>query len=46
MRRKLLCLAGLTVVMLVLGGCDNCGNFEKFNLPSVPKSCHADPPPG
>jgi hypothetical protein len=29
-----------------LAGCDKCGRFENLNIPSIPKSCHADPPPG
>jgi hypothetical protein len=44
--RKLLCLAGLIIAALALAGCDTCGNFEKLNLPSIPKSCHANSVPG
>jgi hypothetical protein len=43
-KRKVYGLLGLVGLMLALGGCDNCGNLAKFNLPSIPKSCHGDPP--
>jgi hypothetical protein len=38
-------LAGLIVLSLALAGCDSCGHFHNINVPSLPKSCHADPPP-
>lgn len=41
--RKLCSLLGL-IALLALAGCDNCGNLDKFNYPSIPKSCHGDPP--
>ncbi len=43
--RKFLCLAGLVIAALALAGCDTCGNFEKLNLPSIPKSCQANSVP-
>ena len=45
MGRKFLCLAGLVIAALALAGCDTCGNFEKLNLPSIPKSCQANSVP-
>ncbi|MGH6678906.1 MAG: hypothetical protein ACREDL_08225, partial [Bradyrhizobium sp.] len=44
-KRKILCLAALAVVAMMLGGCDKCGNFEKLNVPGVPKTCNAAPTP-
>jgi hypothetical protein len=37
---------GIILTALALAGCDKCGNYENFNIPSIPKSCHAAPPPG
>ncbi|MFZ0559508.1 MAG: hypothetical protein WAN31_06660 [Methylovirgula sp.] len=45
MKQRLFLLAML-LTALALGGCDNCGRFEQFHIPSVPKSCHAGPQPG
>ncbi|HLH11341.1 MAG TPA: hypothetical protein VKV77_05605 [Methylovirgula sp.] len=45
MARRLFCLAAALFAALILTGCDNCGRFEQFNIPSIPKSCHADPQP-
>jgi hypothetical protein len=46
MRRRISLIFGLILGSLILGGCDKCGDWQKFNTPSLPKSCHGDPPPG
>jgi hypothetical protein len=43
--RKFICLAGLIGMVLMLAGCDRCGQWNGINVPSAPRSCHGDPPP-
>jgi hypothetical protein len=50
MRRRISLVVGLILGSLILGGCDKCGDWDKFNRPSLappaPKTCHGEPSPG
>ena len=46
MRRRILLGLALIFAASLLAGCDKCGDWQKFNTPSLPKSCHGEPPAG
>ncbi len=46
MRRRICLILALILGSLALAGCDKCGDWQKFNVPSLPKSCHGEPQPG
>ncbi|HZY12265.1 MAG TPA: hypothetical protein VFE89_05835 [Beijerinckiaceae bacterium] len=44
MRLKIGTFAALTLVGLLLAGCDRCGDPVQFNVPGAPKSCYEQMP--
>jgi hypothetical protein len=40
MRLKLRTFTGLTLLALLLAGCDRCGDPVQLNVPGAPKSCY------
>lgn len=44
MRRIALRLTGLAGLMLLLTGCDKCGDMVQFVAPSLPHSCTQNAP--
>jgi hypothetical protein len=46
MRRRILLAFGLIFACTLLAGCDRCGDWQKFNTPSLPKTCHGEAPQG
>jgi hypothetical protein len=40
-----LALAAILTLSLFVSGCTSCGQFDKFNAPTMPKLCHADNSP-
>jgi hypothetical protein len=42
---RVFALASIVTLSLFVSGCTSCGQFDKFNAPTMPKLCHADNPP-
>jgi hypothetical protein len=38
-------IAGFIGLVLLVSGCDKCGDWVHFNAPSLPKNCTSNNPP-
>jgi predicted small lipoprotein YifL len=45
MRPNFKTFAGLALLVLLLAGCDRCGDPVQLNVPGAPKSCYGETPP-